>query len=71
MVSAVVPAGEAAKRRSRALTDDDTAVEYTGRAMAGIGVRVGIDVGGTFTDVVFLLADGTALTRKILSSPED
>jgi N-methylhydantoinase A len=39
--------------------------------MAGIGVRVGIDVGGTFTDVVFLLADGTALTRKILSSPED
>ena len=39
--------------------------------MAGIGVRVGIDVGGTFTDVVFLLADGTALTRKVLSSPED
>jgi N-methylhydantoinase A len=35
------------------------------------GIRVGIDVGGTFTDIVVLLADGTVLTRKLLSSPED
>ncbi len=35
------------------------------------GIRVGIDVGGTFTDVVCLFADGTVLTRKLLSSPED
>jgi N-methylhydantoinase A len=35
------------------------------------GIRVGIDVGGTFTDIVFLSADGTVLTRKILSSPDD
>lgn len=35
------------------------------------GIRVGIDVGGTFTDIVFLSADGTVMTRKILSSPED
>jgi N-methylhydantoinase A len=35
------------------------------------GIRVGIDVGGTFTDIVFLASDGTVLTRKILSSPDD
>lgn len=35
------------------------------------GIRVGIDVGGTFTDIVFLATDGTVLTRKILSSPAD
>lgn len=34
-------------------------------------VRVGVDVGGTFTDVVFLKNDGTVLVRKILSSPPD
>jgi N-methylhydantoinase A len=32
---------------------------------------VGIDVGGTFTDIVFLSADGTVRTRKLLSSPDD
>src|SRR6185295_15663523 len=35
------------------------------------GTRVGIDVGGTFTDIVFLSADGTVRTRKLLSSPDD
>jgi N-methylhydantoinase A len=35
------------------------------------GIRVGIDVGGTFTDIVFLSSDGRVLTRKILSSPDD
>ncbi len=34
-------------------------------------IRVGIDVGGTFTDMVFLWPDGRVLTRKILSSPDD
>jgi N-methylhydantoinase A len=35
------------------------------------GIRIGIDVGGTFTDMVFLSPDGSVLTRKILSSPDD
>jgi N-methylhydantoinase A len=35
------------------------------------GIRVGIDVGGTFTDIVFLTPDGKVLTRKILSTPDD
>ena len=33
--------------------------------------RVGIDIGGTFTDVVFLGTDGTVLARKIASTPDD
>src|ERR1700749_3607272 len=30
--------------------------------------RVGIDIGGTFTDIVLLGADGTLYTKKISSS---
>lgn len=33
--------------------------------------RVGIDVGGTFTDIVFLGDDGTIFTKKVPSTPED
>jgi N-methylhydantoinase A len=33
--------------------------------------RVGVDVGGTFTDIVLLGADGTIHTKKISSSAED
>jgi len=33
--------------------------------------RVGVDVGGTFTDIVFLGSDGRVLTKKIPSSVED
>ena len=33
--------------------------------------RVGVDIGGTFTDVVFLGGDGTLLARKIASTPDD
>jgi N-methylhydantoinase A len=33
--------------------------------------RVGVDVGGTFTDIVMLASDGTVHTRKISSSVED
>ena len=34
-------------------------------------IRVGIDIGGTFTDIVFLTADGTVWTHKTLSTPDD
>ena len=33
------------------------------------GVRVGVDIGGTFTDVVLLDEDGTVHTRKLLTTP--
>ena len=33
--------------------------------------RMGIDVGGTFTDVVLLQADGTVYPKKVLSTPQD
>lgn len=33
--------------------------------------RVGIDIGGTFTDIVLLDRDGNILTKKISSTPDD
>src|SRR5579864_1259412 len=33
--------------------------------------RIGVDVGGTFTDVILQFADGTASVRKVLSTPPD
>ncbi|MFN0154934.1 MAG: hydantoinase/oxoprolinase family protein [Gaiella sp.] len=33
--------------------------------------RLGVDIGGTFTDVVLLGEDGTMHTRKVLSTPGD
>ena len=33
--------------------------------------RLGVDVGGTFTDVVLLGDDGTLLTKKVSSTPDD
>jgi len=33
--------------------------------------RLGIDVGGTFTDLVLVTPDGAALTRKVLSATDD
>ena len=35
------------------------------------GWRIGVDIGGTFTDIVLLAADGTVATRKISSSVDD
>ena len=35
------------------------------------GNRIGVDIGGTFTDVVLLAADGTLQTKKVLSTPDD
>lgn len=34
-------------------------------------LRLGVDVGGTFTDVVLLTSDGTAIPKKVLSSPPE
>ena len=36
---------------------------------AAARARVGVDVGGTFTDVVVHAADGTTSIRKLLSTP--
>ena len=33
--------------------------------------RVGVDIGGTFTDIVFLASDGQVLARKVASTPDD
>ncbi len=35
------------------------------------GFRVGVDIGGTFTDIVFLDADGHLHTKKVSSSVDD
>lgn len=34
-------------------------------------MRVGVDVGGTFTDLVAVTSDGTLEIRKVLSTPQD
>ena len=46
------------------MTDIDTKVSR-------VGYRVGVDVGGTFTDVVLLGDDGRMVARKVSSTPED
>lgn len=35
------------------------------------GYRIGFDIGGTFTDLILVAPDGTAWSRKILSSPSN
>ena len=35
------------------------------------GFRLGVDIGGTFTDVVLLGDDGSVRTKKVLSTPDD
>ena len=35
------------------------------------GFRLGVDIGGTFTDIVFLGQDGTIYTKKISSSVDN
>jgi len=34
-------------------------------------MRVGVDVGGTFTDLIAALPDGTIAIRKVASTPDD
>ncbi|PYO63876.1 MAG: hydantoinase [Gemmatimonadetes bacterium] len=36
-----------------------------------VAVRVGVDVGGTFTDLVALAEDGTIEVRKVVTTPDD
>ena len=36
-----------------------------------MSLRLGIDIGGTFTDLVAIAADGRVLTRKTASTPHD
>src|ERR1700693_3819563 len=38
---------------------------------AGVAFRVGVDIGGTFTDIVFLRPDGRLDKRKVPSTPAD
>ncbi len=35
------------------------------------GYRLGVDIGGTFTDLVVIGADGSIVTHKVLSTPDD
>jgi N-methylhydantoinase A len=42
-----------------------------GAVMATTGVSVGIDIGGTFTDLVAVTAKGDLRTRKLLTTPAD
>ena len=36
-----------------------------------MSLRIGIDIGGTFTDLIAIAADGRVLTRKTASTPRD
>jgi N-methylhydantoinase A len=36
-----------------------------------MSIRIGVDIGGTFTDLVAIAADGRVLTRKSASTPHD
>jgi N-methylhydantoinase A len=38
---------------------------------SGPSYRIGVDIGGTFTDIVLLGSDGTVVTQKISSSVDD
>src|SRR5437867_7252521 len=46
-------------------------VPRSGRGWGGAAVRVGVDVGGTFTDLVALAQDGTIEVRKVVTTPDD
>ena len=43
----------------------------TGMSAAGARYRIGVDVGGTFTDCVLLRPDGSILLEKTPTTPED
>src|SRR6266704_6465001 len=43
---------------------------WGGEGSGGV-VRVGVDVGGTFTDLVALAQDGTIEVRKVVTTPDD
>lgn len=39
--------------------------------MAKASYRLGVDIGGTFTDVVLMSTDGSIYSKKVLSTPKD
>ncbi|MFG1265091.1 hydantoinase/oxoprolinase family protein [Xanthobacter aminoxidans] len=41
------------------------------RAAADPSYRLGVDIGGTFTDVVLMSTDGSIFSKKVLSTPPD
>jgi hypothetical protein len=64
----------ARRRRRRARDPREHAPDGRGsRGLASVraGMRVGADVGGTFTDVLALDADGRVRVTKVLSTPPD
>ena len=36
-----------------------------------VAYRLGVDIGGTFTDIIILSPDGTIISKKVLSTPDD
>src|SRR5216684_7219086 len=50
---------------------DQFRVPRSGWGWGGAAVRVGVDVGGTFTDLVALAQDGTIDVRKVVTTPDD
>ena len=48
----------------------ETTLDAAG-VQASIRYRVGVDIGGTFTDIVLLGSDGSIATRKIPSTTDD
>ena len=68
------------RRRLRRTRLRATAIRRRGRdrrrappppAARDVVSRIGVDIGGTFTDVVLLGDDGTLQTKKVLSTPDD
>ena len=51
--------------------DGDTSPAKLGRRMKGGSLRIAADIGGTFTDIAAILADGSLITRKLPSTPHD
>ena len=41
------------------------------QAYTGDGFRVGVDIGGTFTDIVFISKQGKIFTKKVSSTTGD
>src|SRR5580700_5191549 len=46
-------------------------IRQTPRNDTGMTLRIGIDIGGTFTDLVAISADGVVSTHKTASTPHD
>src|SRR5438067_640121 len=51
------------------MSRDPTALAAIAQTATGTATRIGVDVGGTFTDVILQRPDGRATIRKLLSTP--